>query len=315
MNKNNKSFIITVAIIGVIIIGLLIYYFGMGNKKSFFGGFGGGSSSNQIYSKDKVFSKEMGNYTTLTAVNDYGVFFNVNDLINNYYKTMVDNDTSANYKLLDSSYIVLNNINELNVRSYMKSGYSDITYVSKTMYFKSRDNILYFFVSGELQLYNFSTKLLSEENGVKFLVTVDSNNKAYSIYPLTIDEIYSYAQNYKMLESKFVANNNSYNEYETKTYSDEDIASIYFNYFKSLLYINSEKSYGLLSDTTKNSKYPTFEEFGKGLNSLYESLNSNILSYSANGASGKKTVSVVDGNNKKIDFVESSIMNFSVTLY
>ena len=85
------------------------------------------------------------------------------------------------------------------------------------------------------------------------------------------------------------------------------------NYFKTILYLNTEKAYNMLTTESKNL-YPTYESFVNELYTIYDSLSTNLMSYAAHGDPGKKTYSVISINQKRVSFYESGIMEFKVNL-
>lgn len=297
--NDNKKFIIGVIAIVVIIIGLIIYYFGMNSKS----GFVKNNTSNQNTTTQKV-------TRNLATVNDYQEFFNVDKLVNNYYENMVMGESNVLLNLLDNDYKKNNKIDDTTIDKIIEKDYRNISFYSKTMYVKGINNVEYYFVNGEVEYYDSEYFVTVKEKD--FLVIIDKNNGSYSITPLEVSNLLDYSQKYNMLDSKAIKNVGS-NDYSKKKYTDELISQYYISYYQMLLYIDSERAYNMLSSTSK-SKYPTLEEFVDKLDIIYNNLSTNLTGYSAKGDNGKRTYSVVTKNDVTIEFEESSIMNFKVTI-
>ena len=327
--KTDKSFIVIMTIIVAIIIGLAYYYFtsttnstllkkensGLGNTSEVGNSTsdknttsGGNSASNNTTGS----SSDAPSRVTLSLVKEYDEFFTINTLINEYYQDMIDDDKTTVLDKLDAAYIKTHNITKNNIKNFMEQNYENITYVAKNMYVKGLNGILYYFTTGEIQNYDFAAEVLTEQERINYLVIVDQKNKSYSITPLVSDiSMFDYAQEYKM-GSKTIENNDN-NKYKINSISDKNVAIYYLNYFKNMLYLNSEKAYNMLDSQTK-SKYADFEDFVNNLPTIYDSLSTNLLSYAANGENGSRKYSVISTNQKRVYFLEKSIMDFTVTI-
>ena len=318
--ESNKSFIITVVLIIIIIIGLLFYYFvGMNDNSTFNFNF---SISNIINRPSNNTINNTGNNTgnssgtvgkvTFDYVNDYQIYFNINSLINKYYMEI----TNGNYKqvlsIFDDYYIKNNGITGNNITSFIKTGYQSITYYSKEMYVKSNNKLSYYFVSGEEQLYSFAQQKLTEAENITYLVIVDHYNDTYSIIPLTTKSLADYAKNYTVSSKKEITSN-AYNSYFSEKISDETICSYYINYFKTMLYLNSEKAYNMLDANYKKS-FEDYEDFVNHLQQIYTKLNTKIMNYAVKGDNGKRTYSTISENGVRIKMTESSILNYKIAI-
>ena len=325
--QSNRKFVIILSLIVIIIIALSVFYFVKKENSPLLTIISNNNEvvSNELTTNNVIISNKenenksnnnltnnTNNRRSLGKLNDYQEFFNVNALINAYYFEMTSNNKTALLNIMDPSYIVTKNITENNISNFIVTGYEDITFVSKVIYAKGQNNIMYYFVNGEEQLYNFADEELFEKENINYLVTIDINNGAYSITPLTGSSLFDYAQSYKMLSSKKIELNN-YNEYKASTYSDQTISVYYLNYFRIMLYLNTEKAYNMLSSEYKNS-FNDYEDFVNHLESIYELLNSNILSYAVKGENGSRYYSIISNNEQRIDFNETAIMNFAVTI-
>ena len=253
------------------------------------------------------------NSQTLSLVNDYQEFFNINSLINTYYSDITSKKYTEVLKLLDPSYIINNGITEKSITNYIDNRYSEVIYFSKTIYVKAQNGIKYYFINGEEQLYSFGEETLEERENIKYLVIVDTNNgDTYSITPLNTNLLFDYAQNYKMLSSKKIEFNN-YNKHKKEKYSDQTISVYYLNYFRDILYLNTQKAYNMLSTEYRNT-FTDYEDFANHIEEVYSLLNSNIYGYSIDGNDGKRSYSIITMKESYVDFTETSIMNFKVSI-
>ena len=318
--KSNKTFILVLIIIILIIISLLIYYFSDDSSN-----FSISNTISNIVSKPNEntntnSSNNKSNNNTiiyedhpnLENVIDYNNYFTINNIINDYYKKIINNDTESLLDIIDKSYIISNKLNKTNINSLYQNNYQDITYYSKEMYFKSKNNIMYYFVSGETESYNFTEDTLEENTNINYLVIIDSNNNSYSITPLDVEVVFNYGSIYNMLDNKEIESNAN-NKYANVSYSDEDISILYIAYYKNILFINSEKAYDMLTNSYK-LKYNDYEDFFNNIPNIYESLTTKFLGSSASGDNGKRTYNIITTNEIKITIYENSIMNFNIEI-
>jgi len=308
MDMNKKLNIILI----IVIFGLLIALFFLfsSSNEGFLGQSGGNNvTSNQTDSdQDK---EEIITTIEFSKVSDYNIFFNINNYINNFYSLLTNDDYDKILYLLNEKYIASNNINASNVSSILNSKYTEVTYVSRQMYEKSTANFSYYFVKGDVQNYDNISQMLTEEENIYFLIVVDSKNKTYSIMPLVIGGSFqSFAQEYNILSTPKISKND-YNLFKTQKYTDELISIYYVSYYKNLLYLNSEKAYNML-DTTLKAAYGEYQYFVEDLPNIYQSISTNIFSYSIKNVSGQTKISVNMSNGQKIEFTENEIMNFIV---
>lgn len=250
----------------------------------------------------------------LEQVTSYDEFFNIDGVINSYYEYITQKDYGKLLKILDASYIKNHKITKNNAKEVFATEYQDISFYSKEMYVKGKNNAEYYFVKGETQLYNFYDEEIREGESIYFLVIVDTEKSTYSIYPLnSVSSTYEYAKNYNLPKSKNIEDN-SYNTYYEKNYSDEMVAIYYVNYYRSIVYMNTEKAYGMLGASSK-TKYYDLETFTNNLEDIYSNkLNSRFTGYNATGEDGKKTYTLNNGNEGTIVITEEAIMNFTIDL-
>ena len=316
--ESNKNFIITLILIIIIIVCLAGYYFfGMNEILSFndiihFNRVIDRKPDNQNTTNNTISNNEVIAPIEFSQVKDYDIYFTINSIINKYYEEITNNNYKQVMGYLDDYYIRNNKITGNTIYNFVKTGYQDITYYSKLMYVKSSGKIFYYFVEGEEQLYNFIDERLTEEENVAYLVIVDKNNDTFSITPLKTPSFLEYAKNYVVSNNKAVKAN-AYNTYFINTTTDEAMCSYYINYFKTLLYLNTEKAYNML-DSSYKSTFKDYEDFVNNLQKVYDKLNPRLLNYSVKGENGRRVYSVINQNNVKIEMTESSILNFKINI-
>lgn len=318
--ESNKKFGVTIALIILIIICLLFYYFVIMNDNttinmpfSISNLISRPQNNNTINNTvNNTTSNESSNQISFGVVNDYQIYFNINSIINKYYMEI----TNGNYKqvlgMLDDYYIKSNNITGSNITNFITTGYQNITFYSKSMYMKSNKKLAYYFVDGEEQLYSFTEQKLTEKEHVTYLVTVDKVNDTFGIMPIATKTLADYARNYTISSKKEITAN-AYNSYFIDSISDEIICSYYINYFKTMLYLNSEKAYNMLDSDYKNT-FIDYEDFVNNLQSIYEKLNTKIMNYAIKGDNGKRIYSTISENSARIRMTENSILNFKISI-
>ena len=314
--ESNKNFIITLIFMIIIIICLLFIYFMDvdGNNISFNKLF---TNNRVINPKTNITSNNTNNKTTtkqteLSRVNDYKAYFSVNSLINKYYSHITNGNYSNAIGLLDNYYVMNNKITNSNIKNFVKTGYQDITYYSKTMYVKKNGYLSYYFVDGEEQLYDFINEILTEEEHVMYMVIVDNKRNTFSITPLKTPSFMDYANNYNASSSKEITSN-AYNTYFSDDITDDILCSYYINYFKTLLFLNTEKAYNMLDDNYKK-RFKDYEDFVNNLETIYNNLNTKVSYYSIDGDNGKRKYSIISGNDIIVDITESSIFNYKISI-
>ena len=101
------------------------------------------------------------------------------------------------------------------------------------------------------------------------------------------------------------------NEYSPVNITDEQMANIYLNDFKSYLYDDINQAYQLLNIEYRNAKFGSIENFISYVNNF--NFNNMIIdSYSIN--SDKTTFTIYTKDNNKYIFKISSVMEYEVYL-
>lgn len=322
--KNNKVFALTLILI-ILVIGVLGYYlYSMGTDKPISISVKNiikGNDEDTPQEKEQT-KKETKNETkdskkedtvrALQQVKDYKDFFNIDRVINEYYEAVTKSDGDKLLNIYDNGYIKLHKISKKNISNYYDTEFQDISFFSKEMYVKGKNDADYYFVKGETQKYNFIDEEITEGNNVYFMVIVDNFNSTYSIYPLSnISSTYTYASNYNIPSNKSITDNDS-NTFIEKEYSDYTIAEYYVNYYRSILFLNTERAYNM-TGTLAKAKYPELKDFSKDLENIYTNvLGAKLSGYNVTGEAGSRRYILNSGSEITVTITENSIMDIVV---
>lgn len=119
------------------------------------------------------------------------------------------------------------------------------------------------------------------------------------------NESYLNGEDYVMVPKSY-----GVNEYSVTNITDEQMALIYLNDFKSYLYSNINYAYQLLNEDYRTLKFGTVDNFLNYIKST--NLNSNIDRYSINDT--KDVYTIYTENNMKYIFKAKSVMEYEVYL-
>ena len=180
---------------------------------------------------------------TVEEVSSTSAVFNVKRCIQYYIDYINDNNYEAVMKVLDTNYIKYNNMTENTVKDecskFIKSSYFIDKAYEKAV---TVDQSIYF-IYGRL----VNSETYADIDNVNFTVIIDSESQAFSVIPEVIENSnFNYNLNIKY------DNENYYNEYTFKDFSDAEILDEYFMYYKNLSVKQPEKAYNLLDDNYKN---------------------------------------------------------------
>ena len=320
--KNNRNFILLFSLILLLVFLLTIILLNDGNKGSINGG-GNTPNSNNNSQKNGSNNSNNGNSSNnnsdnenlkLSTERDYQNFFNINNIINHYYRSMNKNDKEPIFDMLDKDYKSLYGIKKSNINDFIVNGGFEISYFAKRMYRLKSDNKIFFFVNGEEQYDNYITYDHIINDNVEYLVILDGQTNSFSITPLKVDSLLDYAQRYKIKNDKVISKTD-YNSYINliSEVDDEMISLYYLSYFKSMLMHSPERAYELLSNAEK-SNYNSKDAFILEAQNINNGITSTILNYAVSGKDSKRVYKLICMNKKKITFEETNIMDYKVTL-
>lgn len=235
MEKLMKIIIILFIII-VLLIGGVLYLL----KKS------DNSNENEVNININSEDFEITGSDELNEVESTNLVFNIKQCIQYYIDYINDNNYKAVMKVLDENYIKSNNITEENIKNksskFMESSY----FIDKT-YEKN--------VTVDKSIYYIYGRLVNSEtyeniDNVNFTVIIDSQNQTFSVIPEVMENSnFNYNLNIKY------DNNDYYNEYTYKNFSDSEILDEYFSYYKNLVIKQPEKAFDLLDSEYKKIRF------------------------------------------------------------
>ena len=235
MEKLMKIIIILFIII-VLLIGGVLYLL----KKS------DNSNENEVNININSEDFEITGSDELNEVESTNLVFNIKQCIQYYIDYINDNNYKAVMKVSDENYIKSNNITEENIKNksskFMESSY----FIDKT-YEKN--------VTVDKSIYYIYGRLVNSEtyeniDNVNFTVIIDSQNQTFSVIPEVMENSnFNYNLNIKY------DNNDYYNEYTYKNFSDSEILDEYFSYYKNLVIKQPEKAFDLLDSEYKKIRF------------------------------------------------------------
>lgn len=294
MEKNRLTVIVFITI--VVAFALIIFLYNNGGKKLT------QDVYPSMYKDDEV-----------VILEDYNLFFSLNDIINKYYQNIFFGNNDENFNLLDDNYKKKNDITSNNISKVWKDVEGENTYYAKKIYVSKKNNILYYFINGERYEFIMDKGIYEKKENDSFLLLEDLKTKSYSITPLNSGkDIHNFAISYNKKE-KLNITKNEYNNFILTEYGTEAIIKLYISYYQNLLYNDKEKAYELLSDDMK-VKYSSFEYFQVSKKEIEKIVSSKIFAYSTKVEDNYKLFEVQLINGAIITFKEKDIMNFKLQI-
>lgn len=217
--------------------------------------------NNNIENKVNDSDFEIGESNMVEEVSSTSVVFNVKRCIQYYIDYINDNNYEAVMKVLDTNYIKYNNMTENTVKNecskFIKSSY----FIDKAYEKAATVDQSVYFIYGRL----VNSETYEDIDNVNFTVIIDSESQAFSVIPEVIENSnFIYNLNIKY------DNDNYYNEYTFKNFSDAEILDEYFMYYKNLTLKQPEKAYNLLDNDYKkirfNNSVDMYKEYLSNIN-------------------------------------------------
>lgn len=242
----------------------------------------------------------------ISKLEDEAVFWGLQKIINDYYNTILMEDTSELLRLLDPLYISMNRINASNVYNFVGTEEGIINYVAKNIYYNPDSLVTYYFISGYLSSNSIMGDEYEFQSNVSFLVIVDDRNN-YVIRPIDTSDIENYALNYDIVERSLEIDNS----FQTINVTEENKLVTYLSEFINFLIDNPREAYNLLDENTKNN-YQSYSDFESNTFSIYESLSSRIFSYAKEEDGDVIIYKIKDNKQNDITIYEYGIMNYQI---
>lgn len=251
------------------------------------------------------------NSEKLESVSDYNMFFSTYNYVTNYINSVSSGNSDSVYNLLYNEYIIDNNITIDNVLDYVDDISSEISLKVKDMkYVKIKDNYLYY-INGSLIKETYDASEIYNDN-YEVVLVYDYDNLTYSIYPILDGNANKIINNIKKI-SIIVNNDNKIKE--TELIKKEKICSLYLSDYINYIYSDINKAYELLSDDMKKREFTSVDKFKQYIANNSENISSVADKCLLDNIDDKRVYSVIDKNENRYIFTESSIMNYKVDIY
>lgn len=244
----------------------------------------------------------------INTLEDEDRFFTLQRIINNYYDIIRSNDAERLYNVLVENYIYNNNITLNNVLSILDNSYEDTSYIAKDIQYIEGENITYYIINGYLLNQIIVTEELQYNSDVNFMVIIKNNT--YAIYPLQDVDINEFLERYDFKNDE---NINSANTYTNVFVVVENKLTTYINEFLTLMFVDSQRAYNMLSDESKDL-YGSLDNFNQRLYNIYQSISPVVFSYYVNELDDYVEYDIIDNNTNRITIYEYNTMNYSINI-
>ena len=244
----------------------------------------------------------------INTLEDEDRFFTLQRIINNYYDIIRSNDAEILYNVLVENYIYNNNITVNNVLSILDNSYEDTSYIAKDIQYIEGENITYYIINGYLLNQIIVTEELQYNSDVNFMVIIKNNT--YAIYPLQDVDINEFLERYDFKNDE---NINSANTYTNVFVVVENKLTTYINEFLTLMFVDSQRAYNMLSDESKDL-YGSLDNFNQRLYNIYQSISPVVFSYYVNELDDYVEYDIIDNNTNRITIYEYNTMNYSINI-
>ena len=208
----------------------------------------------------------------------------------NYFKKV------NNYDEFFSIQNTLNNSNQLNT-----------SYIIQELYLNRIGKTKYYFINCSELESDVGAEIIDYTKNNYYLIIV--NNNKYQLNKLNeIEDLENYAKNYKVIEKEITSNN----VIKKGNIEEEKMLTIYIEYFKDMLILDTELAYNMLDEETKKD-YVNYNDFYNEVINNYNKLSSKIFAYNKQEEDDINTYYIEDDNRNKIIITEYGIMDFKIS--
>lgn len=208
----------------------------------------------------------------------------------NYFKKV------NNYDEFFSIQNTLNNSNQLNT-----------SYIIQELYLNRIGKTKYYFINCSELESDVGAEIIDYTKNNYYLIIV--NNNKYQLNKLNeIEDLENYAKNYKVIEKEITSNN----VIKKGNIEEEKMLTIYIEYFKDMLILDTELAYNMLDEETKED-YVNYNDFYNEVINNYNKLSSKIFAYNKQEEDDINTYYIEDDNRNKIIITEYGIMDFKIS--
>ena len=178
-------------------------------------------------------------------------FYNVRDCVQYYIDYLNDKNYDAIYKILGKNFINSNKITVENLKD-KNTKLNGAKFIATKINKVEKDlDIVVYFVHGILM----DNEYKSEEEK-DFTVIIDNSQSVFSIIPENLENESSYEYNLQIEDDT----TDYYNEFIYQTYTEEEVLTEYFDYYKNLAMNNYSKAFLLLDEEFRNKRFNNNEE-------------------------------------------------------
>ena len=295
MKQNKKAVIVIIIVLMIFTIIVLLLTNNTNNNENL--------NDNNINSDNTSIA-----HIKINTLENDTIFFTLQRIINDYYDILKENDANKLYNILAQNYIYNNNINKNNILNVLENEYEDTSYIAKNIQYIEGEHITYYLINGYLLNQIIITEELQYENNVNYMIITKDNT--YAIYPLHEISIDEFLEEYDFKNNEFV---NSTNTYTNINILEENKLTTYINEFLTLMFVDTNKAYNMLSDESINL-YKTLDNFNQRLYNIYQSISPVVFSYSTTETDEYTEYNIIDNNSNRITIYEYNTMNYRINI-
>ena len=277
--------------------------------------------NNIIYEGIETDGSEGDEFTDeIQKVDDANIFYSISFCIEKYYDNLytenLDDETLNEKKqnlfnTISKKYIEENSIDMNNILEKLEQVENQVVFTATKIETITAMDYQVYKVQGIIEDTIDENKPLEDRF---FIVSIDSNNATYNIYPLDKEEIeslddVSITKEIDPIEkndnNSFIIINTGYNELLVK----------YIKYYQNLVNKDAEKAYDLLDEEYKEKRFGSIENFIEYINLKQNTLEDiTVQKYSTSTKEDYEEYTIVDTNNNYYIIEEYSVMDFKMKL-
>lgn len=277
--------------------------------------------NNIIYEGIETDGSEGDEFTDeIQKVDDANIFYSISFCIEKYYDNLytenLDDETLNEKKqnlfnTISKKYIEENSIDINNILEKLEQVENQVVFTATKIETITAMDYQVYKVQGIIEDTIDENKPLEDRF---FIVSIDSNNSTYNVYPLDKEEIeslddVSITKEIDPIEkndnNSFIIINTGYNELLVK----------YIKYYQNLVNKDTEKAYDLLDEEYKEKRFGSIENFIEYINLKQNTLEDiTVQKYSTSTKEDYEEYTIVDTNNNYYIIEEYSVMDFKMKL-
>lgn len=311
--KSSKKIVILLAILLIIMVIIIFSILALLRSEE--------EDNNIIYADIETDGSEGDEFTDdIQKVEDANIFYSISFCIEKYYDNLYNQDLDDEtlnekkqnlYNTLSKKYIEENSIDVNNILDQVEQIENQVVFTATKIETITAMDYQVYRVEGIIEDTVDETQAL--ENRF-FIVSIDSNNTTYDIYPLDKEEIesldeVSISKEVDPIEkndnNNFIIINTGYNELFVK----------YIKYYENLVNKDAEKAYDLLNEEYKEKRFGNIDNFIEYINLKQNTLEDiTVQKYSIDTKDDYEQYTIVDTNNNYYIIEEYSVMDFKMIL-